>query len=195
MLAALIAVLRITAMAGESPLSSYGLYLAPKSESPAVSREIPGAKATVLTVAREASSGPKPVSAREWDAAGLQWPDVLAAGIARAKSLEQSMTIRWQRDSRKVYQYAVIESADPFISSVVFSPGFINHFKAFLGKEVLVVIPDRLTLFVFSRFDKVLDQVGPELVRRYEAAPNKVSLEVFLLAGGKGPQAIGKLGN
>lgn len=190
-----IASLFASAGAGESLLPSIGLLLEPKFTDPARCLEIPGAQETVLVAARSTPSGAFPLSAKEWDAASLTWEEVRAAAWARAGRLQESMVIQWKRDARKVYHYAWIESNDPFLSSVIFSPGFANRFREFLGNEVLVVVPDRFTLFIFPRYGRTLEEQGPGLVRRYEEALFKVSLEVFLLTGDKEPRVIGKMGS
>lgn len=179
----------------DDQISALGILLEPKFTSPAVFQEIPGAQETVAVPARQTLSGAVTLSAREWQAAGLEWPRVLAAATERATRLEKSMAIQWERDSRKVVQYGFIESKDPFISSVIYSPGFLQHFREHLGNEVLVVVPDRFSVYVFPRFGKTLDEFGPSLVRRYEEAVFKVSLEVFLIGPGNSPRALGKIAN
>lgn len=179
----------------EGQTSALGILLEPKFTSPSVFQEIPGAQETVAVPARQTGSGAITLSAREWKEEGLEWTRILAGATERAIRLEKSMVIQWERDSRKVYQYAVIESKDPFISSVIYSPGFLEHFRENLGSEVLVVVPDRFSIYVFPRFGKALDEFGPSLVRRYEDAVFKVSLEVFLIGTGKGPRALGKIAN
>lgn len=194
--AILFSVLSSARAAPEDFLSTVGILLDARITGPDVRQEIPGARDTVIVAARRTPSGlAMALSSKEWEAAALDWPQVLAAATARATRLEQSMTIQWHRDSRKVYQYAMIESSDPFISSVIYSPSFLERFRQFLGDEVLVAIPDRFSVFVFPRFGSALDEFGPGLVRRHKEAMFKVSLEVFLVDGKSTPRAIGKMGD
>jgi len=180
--------------AATDPLEAIGVLLEPRFAAPDIHHEIRGARETVLIPARRTAYGIDSFTEERWGREGLDWPEVLSAGMKRANELEEAMEIDWFRDDRRVIQYARVRSEDPFLSSVIFSPGFLDHFREKLGHQVLVVVPDRSSLFVFPRFGPFLDEFGPALVRRYREAVFKVSLEVFLISE-DGPRAVGRIGS
>jgi len=181
------------------PQNELGMYLEPSHMAPGISHPVKGANSTVLVPARFTKYGVDTFTKTEWETAGLDEPQVQLEALALASQLNQSAEVEYVKDAKDVIEYAIIESEHPFISSIIFPKKsgkneFIGRFEKIFGKEVLVVIPERHTIYIFPRYAPTLQKYGPSLAQKYRDEPLKGSLEVFLVDEND-CQVIGKIGS
>lgn len=89
------------------------------------------------------------------------------------------------RDRNGVIQYAVLESENPLAASCVLAPGFAEKFADTLGPDLLVALPNRNLLLVFSRQDQAFAKMGEFIIAGYLGSNYPVSREIFSLENGK----------
>ncbi len=157
-----------------------------------ISRKIKGAKNTQLVAAREWNYGVKHFSKEEWAKRGMKWETFFVAAKIHANEIIDRLEPKLVRDSRNVIEYAVIRDKDPFLSSIIVTPGFLKIFADTLGDNLHVVIVDRNLLYVFPAAGGKLNEYGPAIVNAFRSAPMRVSLEVFLV-NKQGFSVVGEL--
>lgn len=177
----LLSPLRVSAEEGE-----LGMYLEPAHFAPDIFHQVKGAKKTVLVPARHTRYGVDTFTEKEWKEEGMDLPTVQQQALHLASKLNETAEVEWVRDDRKVVEYAIINSDHPFISSIIFPQKdgkneFVQRFRKILGDEVLVVIPERYTIYVFPRYGPTLQEFGPSLAEIYRVSDLKGSLEIFLV--------------
>jgi hypothetical protein len=89
------------------------------------------------------------------------------------------------RDKNGVIQYAVLESENPLTASCVLAAGFAEKFADTLGPDLLVALPNRNQLMVFSRQDQAFAKMGESIIAGYLGSNYPVSREIFSLENGK----------
>lgn len=92
---------------------------------------------------------------------------------------------RYVRDKNGVIEYAVLESQNPLTASCVLAPGFAEKFSQTLGPDLLVALPNRYQLLIFSKQDRVFEQMGEYIISGYLGSNYPVSREIFALENGK----------
>lgn len=171
-----------------------GVMLAPSFMGYSVSQEIEGAKSTVIVPARIGRSGLEVIGETLWTKEEADWESWMSESKKSADQLVEEMEIEWSKDENEVFLYASIQSENPLLSSVILSEKFLPIFKERFGASVLVVIPNRSTIFVFPRFASKLDDYGGALANRYRESVSKVSLEIFEVDE-KGCRVVGVIEN
>jgi len=96
-----------------------------------------------------------------------------------------SIEPRFVRDKNGVIQYAVMESENPLTASSVLAPGFAEKFADTLGPDLLVAVPNRYQILVFSRQDQAFQKMGEFIISGYLGSNYPVSREIFALEKGK----------
>lgn len=89
------------------------------------------------------------------------------------------------RDKNGVIQYAVLESGNPLTASCVLAEGFAEKFADTLGPDILVAMPNRNQVLVFSRQDNAFAKMGEYIISGYLGSNYPVSREIFALEGGR----------
>ena len=102
-----------------------------------------------------------------------------------ASGVLASIKPQFVRDKNGVIQYAVLESANPLTASCVLAPGFAEMFAATLGPDLLVALPNRNQVLVFSRQDQAFARMGEFIISGYLGSNYPVSREIFSLEHGK----------
>ena len=102
-----------------------------------------------------------------------------------AAGILASIEPRFVRDKNGVIQYAILESKDPLTSSCVLAPDFAAKFADTLGPNLLVALPNRFQLLVFSRQDQAFQKMGEYIISAYLGSNYPVSREIFSLEKGK----------
>lgn len=92
---------------------------------------------------------------------------------------------RFVRDKNGVIEYAALESKNPLTASCVLAPGFAEKFADTLGPDLLVALPNRYQLLVFSRQDQAFQKIGEYIISGYLGSNYPVSREIFSLQNGK----------
>lgn len=102
-----------------------------------------------------------------------------------AEQVFASIQPRFVRDKNGVIQYAALESSNPLTASCVLAPGFAERFANTLGPDILVALPNRHQLLVFSRQDQAFQRMGEYIISGYLGSNYPVSREIFSLWKGK----------
>ena len=168
------------------------LLIAPSFERPPISRYLPGSKRTLITPALMQNSGESlPLGANalktpeEWD---------LFIKGARERSSLQLATLNPEmiRDDHGIIQMAVINSESPLNASCILASGFLQHFSAIFGPELLLAIPTRNKIYIFPKLANHLQEMTGAIRDQYLISPMPVSTEIFELSR-NGLRAIGSL--
>lgn len=106
--------------------------------------------------------------------------EIREEALRTASKVLASINPRIVRDKNKVVQYVVLESENPLTASCVLAPEFASQFRDILGPEILVAMPHRNLVLVFSRQDDVHMKMSESIVSEYLKATWPVSREIFL---------------
>jgi hypothetical protein len=99
--------------------------------------------------------------------------------IAYAQAILQKTTPKLLRDKHGVVVAIRIENQDPAFSSVLLTPGFADRFTEILGKDCLVSVPNRQTIFLFPRLAINMEEFSVPLRGIYHNSVWPVSTELF----------------
>jgi len=104
--------------------------------------------------------------------------------LQTAAGVLASIKPQFVRDKTGVIQYAALESKNPLTASCVLAPGFAEKFADSLGPDILVALPNRNQLLVFSRQDQAFSKMGEYIISGYLGSNYPVSREIFSLKNG-----------
>jgi hypothetical protein len=104
--------------------------------------------------------------------------------VAYAQSILKQTSPKFIRDRHGVIVAIRIEGQDPAFSSVLLTPGFTDRFANLLGKDCLVCVPNRQTVFLFPRLGSNMEQFSIPLRGIYHNSVWPVSTELFEWRGG-----------
>ena len=110
--------------------------------------------------------------------------EIREEALRTASKVLASINPRIVRDKNKVVQYVVLESENPLTASCVLAPEFASQFRDILGPEILVAMPHRNLVLVFSRQDDVHMKMSESIVSEYLKATWPVSREIFSFENG-----------
>lgn len=99
--------------------------------------------------------------------------------IAYAQAILQKTSPKLLRDKHGVVVAIRIENQDPAFSSVLLTPGFADRFTEILGKDCLVSVPNRWTVFLFPRLASNIEEFSVPLRTIYHNSVWPVSTELF----------------
>jgi hypothetical protein len=99
--------------------------------------------------------------------------------IAYAQSILKQTSPKIIRDQHGVILAVRIEAHDPAFSSILLTPGFAERFANLLGKDCLVCVPNRDTMFLFPRLGENMEQFFIPLRSMYHNSVWPVSTELF----------------
>lgn len=168
---------------------TWRVLIEPKFMRPEVSFPIAGAQRTVLVPAYLNKEGdPHYFSRREFEALKVDWAAFMAR--ARENATDRKLKAEFVRDRNEVVSYGAIRSDSPLTATAVLSPEFAKSFAEIFGPEMLVVVPNRFTIFLFPKLASRYTDYAPMVLEAYKATPYPVSIEVFEL-GAQGLKAIG----
>jgi hypothetical protein len=102
-----------------------------------------------------------------------------------AQEVFASLEPKFVRDKNGVIQYAVLESENPLTASAVLAPEFAERFASTLGPDLLVAMPNRFQILVFSRQDQAFQLMGESIISGYLGSNYPVSREIFALEKGR----------
>lgn len=174
----------------ESPQGDPALLVAPSFEHPAVSRYLPGAKRTILTPALVTKSGEITLL----DEKALKTPDAWDHFVKEAaeRSRLQLATLEptMVRDGHGIIQMAVISTETPMTASAILLPGFLEHFSAIFGPELLITVPTQNKICIFPKLANHLPQMRGAIRDDYLISAMPASTEIFELTR-QGLHAVG----
>jgi len=104
--------------------------------------------------------------------------------VAYAQSILKETSPKLIRDRHGVIVAIRIEGQNPAFSSVVLTPGFTDRFADLLGKDCLICVPNRQTVFLFPRLGGNMEQFAIPLRGMYHNSVWPVSTELFESRGG-----------
>lgn len=168
------------------------LLIVPDFERPPVSLYLAGSKRTLATPALINKSGQ--ITYLKSDA--LKTPEAWDSFVkeARDRSLLELATLdpTMVRDAHGVIQMAVITTDSPVTASCILLPGFLQHFSAIFGPEILIAIPTHNKICIFPKLANHLPQMAGAIRDDYLISPKPASTEIFELSR-NGLHAVGSL--
>ena len=99
--------------------------------------------------------------------------------VAYAQAILERTSPKLIRDKHGVLVAIRIEYQDPALSSVLLTPGFADRFTDLLGKDCLVSVPNRQTIFLFPRLASNMEEFSVPLRSIYHNSVWPVSTELF----------------
>lgn len=157
-----------------------------------ISFPISAAKNTVLAPARLGETGVEFPTVAVWHAAGLSEETVAKVTARFASEMLRHTKVEYVRSRKNVVEYAVLRSDKFPVCVTVFAPEFRKQFEEVFGPKMLLVIPNRQTVFVFPGLDVDFSEYAPMILEAWRSVAAKVSLEVFEL-GDRGMRATGRI--
>ena len=168
------------------------LLIGPAYEHPAIHRYLPGSKRTVLSPALMKSSGEITPLGEESFTTPDAWDRFIKEAQESSELKLATLTPDLVRDSHGIIQMAVITSESPFTASCILTPGFLRHFSAIFGPEILIAIPTRNKIYVFPKLANHLAAMTETIRDDYLISPIPASTELFELSN-TGLHAVGSL--
>ena len=174
-----------------SALATSTLLIGPAFLQPPVYRYLPGSKRTIIYPAllkKFAETDPlngKGFKPETWD----QYETSVEKQIA---FFDPKTETRAVRDSNGVIQMAVIFTDTPVTATCILSPGFLQHFSAIFGPELLIAIPAQNKIYVFPKLANRLEAMAETIRDDYLISPMPASTELFELSK-NGLHAVGSL--
>lgn len=145
-----------------------------------MARTLGGGKKTVIVPAREDEVlGLTHFSKEEFNAAGLDWEQFMTKAAAAATRVLDTMTPQVTRDADGSIALITLRSDAPFAASVVLSPELLPRFQDQLGDRLVALLPDRNTVYLFSRNFGKFQDFGPRVLKEHAAALYPCSSEAF----------------
>lgn len=146
----------------------------------ALARNLPEAKRTVIVPAREdAVLGLTHFSKEEFTAAGLDWDQFMAKATAAATRLLVSIKPVVVKDKAGQIAYIKLKSERPFTASIIYSPRMVPLFQGLLGDRLVALMPDRYTVFLFSRNFGEFQAFGQKIIDDHADSIYPCSIEAF----------------
>jgi hypothetical protein len=145
-----------------------------------VSEAIAGSTKTILGYYDETDGKVTPIS----NPPRLTISELYTLAVAYAQSILKQTSPKFIRDRHGVIVAIRLESQDPAFSSVLLTPGFTDRFADLLGKDCLVCVPNRQTVFLFPRLGGNMEQFAIPLRGIYHNSVWPVSTELFEWQGG-----------
>ena len=157
-----------------------------------VSFPLSGAKSTVLAPARMGEAGMEFPTVAVWAAAGLSEEIVRKVTASFASEWLRHVKVEFVRNRKNVVEFGVLRSDKLPVCATVFAPEFRKQFEDIFGPKVMLVIPNRQTVFVFPGVAVDFSEYAPMILEAWRSPAPKVSLEVFEL-GESGLRATGRI--
>lgn len=140
---------------------------------------MPGSKLTVACPAREDELGLSRLTAEEFKSTGLTWEQFLKEASATATAHLKTLEPDIHRDAKGRAEFAVLKNESHLTASVILCPEFHAQFKATFGDKLVVLVPDRFTVYVFARGFGDFQTKGPEILEQFADSTWPCSREAF----------------
>ena len=189
---ALFALAAVLLLACEGAANDWFFLPEPRFMGHEVSFPLSGAKDTVLAPARLGESGAEFPTVAVWQAAGLNEETVRKVTARIASEWLRHVKVEFVRDRKNVVEFGVLRSEKFPVCVTVFAPEFRKQFEDVFGPKVMVVIPNRQTVFVFPGVAVDFAEYAPMILEAWRSPAPKVSIEVFEL-GDRGLRATGRI--
>ena len=179
-------------LVGEGMANDWFFLPEPRFMQHEVSFPLSGAKNTVLAPARMGEAGVEFPTVAVWTAGGLSEEKVRKVTAKFATEWLRHVKVEFVRNRKNVVEFGVLRSDKLPVCSTIFAPEFLKQFEDVFGPKVMLVIPNRQTVFVFPGVAVDVSEYAPMLLEAWRSAAPKVSLEVFEL-GARGLRAAGRI--
>ena len=157
---------------------------------PEVTYEIENSKRAVLVPALMKDGEPVYLSQKDFKALGVEWKAFLEAARENATAELKKLTPDYTRDKKNVIEYATLTSDSELTASTVLSPEFLKMFQDTIGDKLIVVIPNRYTIYVFPVLASHYQDYTQMVTAAYHDSTYPVSMEAYELSE-KGIRTIG----
>ena len=148
-------------------------------------RPIEGSQRTTLAIARVVDGEIEPLTREQKKSVHMTFDQIRAEALKTASSTLARMKPEFLRDKNGVIRHAAIESPDPLTASCVLAPEFGETFRSTLGPDLLVAIPTRNQILVFSKQDDTHLRLAETIIGNYLSSNNPVSREIFAWESGR----------
>lgn len=148
-------------------------------------RPIEGSQRTTLTIARVVDGEIEPLTREQKKSVHKTFDQIRAEALKTASATLARMEPAFLRDKNGVIRHAAIESPDPLTASCVLAPEFGERFRDTLGPDLLVAIPNRNQVLVFSRQDDTHLRLAETIIGNYLSSNHPVSREIFAWERGR----------
>jgi hypothetical protein len=148
-------------------------------------RPIDGSQRTTLAIARVVDGEIEPLTREQKKSVHMTYDQIRAEALKTASSTLARMKPEFLRDKNGVIRHAAIESPDPLTASCVLAPEFGETFRSTLGPDLLVAIPTRNQILVFSKQDDTHLRLAETIIGNYLSSNNPVSREIFAWESGR----------
>jgi hypothetical protein len=153
--------------------------------APAVQKAVPGAEKTVFSGGVWDGEQLVGFERRRWVELGWSWEAFEAAARRNAVLDFASVGVRFQRDKRRVIEFAELRSDQPLVASAVLDPGLGTRFSETLGEVLFLAVPSRYKAYVFPQHGGDPSQYSQMVWAAYRETAQPVSMELFELRQGK----------
>jgi len=154
---------------------------------------IEGTKETILTPALIKGDEAAVLKKTEADRLKLDLASIQRIAASSASAELAKLKPEYVRDKNGVVLFALLASDSPATASAVLAPDFAKKFADTLGPDLLVAIPNRYRIYVYSALTTDFQDTADIVLRDYETSGYPVSREVFRVTP-KGLRAFGKFG-
>lgn len=155
----------------------------PASMRTGSSQPMPGSKLTVVCPAREDALGLSRLTAEEFKATGLSWDQFLKEAAATAAAHLNTLKPDIHKDAKGRAEYAILKSESHLTAGIILCPEFHAKFKETFGEKLVVIVPDRFTVYVFPRTMAAFQTMGPEILEKFAGSTWPCSQEAFEITG------------
>lgn len=173
-------------MAGVSfGADEWALVVGPSFSEHQMRRPVEGSSRTIVSVCRIVDGEPEPLTREQKKSLHMTYDQVREEGLKTASKVLAGLKPEIVRDRKGVIRHAEIRGNHPLTASTVLAPEFGAMFRDTLGPDLLVAMPHRNLVLVFSRQDDAHLLMAEQIIQGYLAATYPVSREVFALEGGR----------
>jgi len=165
--------------------SPWALLVEPSFTDAAIRRPIANSQRTILVVARVVDGEIQPLTREEKRSIPGTFGEIQSAALESASVILANITPTYVRDKNGVIEYAVLRSDNPLTASTVLAPDFQEKFASTIGPDLLVAMPSRFEVFVFSKQDTTYRRMNEAIIAGYLEATYPVSREIFALEAGR----------
>ncbi|MDE0569299.1 MAG: hypothetical protein OSB44_01365 [Verrucomicrobiales bacterium] len=178
----------------ESKKQKLLLLIEPRNMRSPVSMIISGARNTVYSAGYMGSLGVIHYKAEEFRRNfKYGWKQFREDALKDAAKHLEKISPVLIKNSENMIEYALIQSQNPLTPSTIILPQFREKFRDLLGPELLVILPNRSTILVFSGSENNLNLYKKTFINMYKDSIYPVSREIFRI-NGSGIRAIGDYG-
>ncbi len=169
---------------------SWRVWLEPHFLRSPISEPIANSQKTELGGGTLGEAGLVAMSKADFAHVGLSWEEFAAQARRNATADAAGLKPVYVRNHQRVIEYAELRSERPIVASAVLAPAFSAQFAETLGPEILLVVPNEKTAFVFPKLASNYRSYAGMVLQAYRETSHPVSLEVFEVSA-SGFRAVG----